>query len=630
MALISEPSTTAVLGETPGLVADVPNAAPVWLGPEDRPLFGWVHTPAGAEARAGVLMCPPFGHEYQDAYATFRLLAENLASRGFYVLRLDYDGIGDSAGDDRDPGRLAAWLNSVAEGVAFLRRGGAPAVVSVGMRLGALLAAVSAERDGDIDGLVLWDPVASGRAYLAEQRALGAFSFNKDVSAQDGLVEAPGITFYPETVTDLKSLDLSRSSGVLAKHLLVLTRSDRSPGRLASRLEGSDVQWAEAVRQAELMEAGGYGVIAYEALDTVADWIALTSPTALSPVSQPPRGNSAVVARTTAGAPVIETPVLLGPTGLVGIITEPACTDSRTTILFPNVSPGKGLGPDRLWVDLARRWAAAGLRSCRLQLSGCGDSPVRHQEQGRFVMFAPEAFDDVLEACSALSPDDPSDVVLIGHCASAYQALDSAFNVNPRGVIAVNPGMNFRPPEKVTGRRIDPRRRVLIPRRAMISAYYLSHYRQPSRTGLLHKHIDLGRLLRSIAAPRYRWARWVRESIRALARRLSWSIRVSAVPGRRPSIWLSQLVGNGVDVLLICAKQDVWPVLAGVSQNRLHKLHRTGKFNFKCIAELEHTYFSSERRASLTDMIEDHVTERFGSAGAKNDAQSRYSPDRVA
>ncbi len=130
-----------------------------------------------------------------QSYSTLRLLAEDLVARDFSVLRFDYDGTGDSAGSDLDPGRVSAWMASVAEAVSLVRRSGATSIALVGMRLGALFAGLAAEQDGDIDALVLWDPVVSGRTYVAEQRALGALSFNPTVPSASGTVEAPGMTF---------------------------------------------------------------------------------------------------------------------------------------------------------------------------------------------------------------------------------------------------------------------------------------------------------------------------------------------------------------------------------------------------------------------------------------------------
>ncbi|MGH9091700.1 MAG: esterase, partial [Acidimicrobiales bacterium] len=170
-------------------------ATPIWLGPSHRPLLGFLHVPEGGAARGGVVVCPPFDRDYMHAHYALRLLAEELCGRGLCVLRLDYDGTGDSAGGPHDPGRVDAWLASVAAGLAAVRATGVPGTALVGMRIGATLAGVAAARDGGVDALVLWDPVASGRAYLAEQRALAALAFGGRPGGGgggDGSVETPG------------------------------------------------------------------------------------------------------------------------------------------------------------------------------------------------------------------------------------------------------------------------------------------------------------------------------------------------------------------------------------------------------------------------------------------------------
>ncbi len=152
------------------------SATPIWFGPENRPLLGWFHSPPDGRARAGVVVCPPIGRDYLQAHYALRLLAEELAELGLCVLRFDYDGTGDSAGDDTDPDRVASWTASVRSALAVVRAMAPIPLSLVGMRVGAMLAAMVAESEEGIDSLVLWDPVVSGRAYLNEQRALSALS----------------------------------------------------------------------------------------------------------------------------------------------------------------------------------------------------------------------------------------------------------------------------------------------------------------------------------------------------------------------------------------------------------------------------------------------------------------------
>ena len=91
---------------------------------------------------------------------------------GRTALRLDYDGTGDSAGEQWDADRVAAWRGSVAYGADELRNMGHHDITVVGLRLGATLALLEASSLG-ATRLVAWAPVVSGRRYVRELRMLG-------------------------------------------------------------------------------------------------------------------------------------------------------------------------------------------------------------------------------------------------------------------------------------------------------------------------------------------------------------------------------------------------------------------------------------------------------------------------
>lgn len=143
---------------------------PFFFGEGDRRLLG-VYDPAenatSATPRA-VVFCAPWGPEYTITYGALRRLALKLSSADRHVLRFDYLGVGDSAGEAED-GDVEGWLDDIEMAVEELKSMvGATRVSLVGIRLGAALAMEVAARRPDIDKLALWDPVVSGPAYLEE------------------------------------------------------------------------------------------------------------------------------------------------------------------------------------------------------------------------------------------------------------------------------------------------------------------------------------------------------------------------------------------------------------------------------------------------------------------------------
>ena len=98
---------------------------------------------------AAVVLCPPLGSDYVGVYRVWRILAERLAGIGFDVLRFDYEGTGDSAGDPEEPGRLEAWFGNIERVVKEARElAGSSEVALVGLRIGATLALHAAASRG--------------------------------------------------------------------------------------------------------------------------------------------------------------------------------------------------------------------------------------------------------------------------------------------------------------------------------------------------------------------------------------------------------------------------------------------------------------------------------------------------
>ena len=83
----------------------------------------------------GVLIVPPVGYEYWSSYRTLRTLAERLAENGCLALRFDFDGTGDSAGDQWDPARPGGLAGDIGQAADALRGWGVTRLVVVGPAL---------------------------------------------------------------------------------------------------------------------------------------------------------------------------------------------------------------------------------------------------------------------------------------------------------------------------------------------------------------------------------------------------------------------------------------------------------------------------------------------------------------
>lgn len=143
------------------------------FGPAGRQLAGILHPPTRTRsAPASVLICNPFGQEAIRIHRLLRLLAENLARKGFATLRFDYFGTGDSDGDD-EQASLSGWRADIGAAHAELARATlARKTAWLGVRLGGTAALQAAEGVAWPPAhLIAWEPVLDGAAYLSTLRA---------------------------------------------------------------------------------------------------------------------------------------------------------------------------------------------------------------------------------------------------------------------------------------------------------------------------------------------------------------------------------------------------------------------------------------------------------------------------
>ena len=168
------------------------------------------------------------------------------------------------------------------------------------------------------------------------------------------------------------------------RRVLLLGRDDLAPdARLREHLEraGTAVSVADGRGYGLMMQDPRIARPPRQVFAQTISWLAATpSGSARSPAD---RGSySAPRPRATlelmcGDEAVRETPfrVQVGAERLFGILSEPAAGQraGATAVLF-NAGSVRRIGPNRMWVEIARSWAARGVPTLRIDLSGVGDS----------------------------------------------------------------------------------------------------------------------------------------------------------------------------------------------------------------------------------------------------------------
>lgn len=558
-----------------------------WFGPQDRPRFGWLYRPHRPGSGIGIVIVPPFGHDDICAHRTLRHLAEAFARGGFTTLRFDLDGCGDSAGDDSDPDRVENWLASVGDACDLVRDAGAARLVLVGLRLGATLATLAAQRRDDVAALVAFNAVVRGKAWLRELRAFqSAMNLQPPpVPMETDGQEAGGFLLGAETCEALKAIDLNRIA-VPAPRVLILDRDD---------LPGAD-DWHEHLQTlgcrvmrrgvagyADLMDDPHRGRVAQAFIDACLGFVQqLPAPDCPRSARPPP---SLRASTTLCNGQVVETVVSPGR-GIFGILAEPAHRKADRAVLMLNAGAIRHVGVSRFDVGFARQLAASGLRALRVDLTGIGDSPAREGAIENMV-YGPHDLEDVGACVDWLRARGAGELVVGGVCAGAThalraalagQAIDAAYLVNcavfaPK--VGLDPGID---------RRFND-----------IAHYNKSVKSARSWRKLLSGNVDLHRIARVAA-----WKIVLR------AKRLVWeAARRAGMPMPHDlSRGFAALVRRGVKLHFIYAGNDPGRVrLAVEAGSSVPKYCRTGRFSMRIFPGTNHTFTQRWAQASLRQAL---------------------------
>lgn len=410
----------------------------LWFGAPDRPQCGWLTVPKVGIGESGVVIAPPVGYEYWCSHRALRALAERLARAGHAVLRIDYDGTGDSSGDQWEAGRVEAWQASITFAAAELRRLGAIRLTLAGARLGGAFALLGA-RELDADQVVAWMPVTNGRRYAKELRLLSTpVPEADDPSPHPGTVVVTGNVFSPETIASLQRLRPDRTAGPPAPATLIVDDPRGSSAPAVQRLWslGAEVTHLQLETADEALHTPPeFAAVPDEILNQICLWMGSDDSTDRRSAPAPATAPATLPWRE---GRVTETVLRLGPEGHVAVVTAPADTAPEpTTLVLLNPGSETHVGPGRAWVEYARELALAGRRTVRVDFLGWGESPDAGRAPGRPYDACCER--DAVAIVQALTAAGFARVAICGLCASAWIALRAALVAPVAGVIAINP-----------------------------------------------------------------------------------------------------------------------------------------------------------------------------------------------
>jgi alpha-beta hydrolase superfamily lysophospholipase len=437
-------------------VSDHSDSQPVYIQSGSNQLFGVYHD--AASRQAAVLIVAPWGWDETASYRPRKGWAEQLAAAGHPTLRFDLPGVGDSSGSAGDPGIFADWIDAVSDAARWLRdRSGRSRVVVLGLGLGGLLVAAAAEVGAEVDELVLWAVPSRGKRFLREVdsfarvQAWGA-GRGEESPLPEGWVEAGGFVLSAETADALRTMPPPLSSvpeGL--RRVLVLDRDGLTADKgLVERLESANVEttsaagpgWGAMVVHPERSE------LPQETIDRVAAW--LTAPDAEAEAVATDSGAApATLARLELPDQGISerTVSMAHPDGhTFGIIAEPLGERADLCAVFLNAGAVRHIGPNRNWVENARRWAARGVPAIRVDLQGIGEA-----EDGRLGNSGITGFYDERYAPQIAAVLDELQrfgygprFVCLGLCSGAFWSLQYA-DRDPRvvGAVLLNAGAIF-------------------------------------------------------------------------------------------------------------------------------------------------------------------------------------------
>jgi len=488
-------------------------------------------------------------------------------------------------------------------------------VALLGVRLGGTLALAAAARAG-ADALILMAAPPNGKTYAREVRALSRLMrAGGDESATSANGDAPeqvaGFTVTRETMTALSLLEpLTRIAGV--RRAFIVPRDNVAADMVVAEELARHhvaVECAKLPGYAAMMVDAHESVPPQAVIDDSIRWL-ITSYPGASVVSSPSRANDHDLIPGPGEARVRESAVRFGERrDLFGILSEGMDRDQHcsTGIILASAGSVHSVGPGRLYVELARAWAALGFSVLRMDVGGVGDSAARAGRADNHP-YPDHAVRDIAAAARwMVERARVSRVVVAGLCSGAHASFHAGRTLEGiDGIIVINPIVFYWTPE------------CSLDVSAWMNYAESRRYSQSVREVDSWVRLAKGEVnVRYAASVGYRRMREVAGgAANALWRRFT---KTSSDDGEANDVVadLRRITARGVDVLVVFSEGD--PGLDYVRRLHAHDvrvLERDNQnFTMRVVPDADHTFSQREVRAQLAGFLTDYLMTRHRAWG---------------
>jgi hypothetical protein len=402
-------------------------------------VFYQLHKPnTELSSSTGIIIISPMGPEYMYCYRTIKCLSNKLASQGFYTLRYDPVGMGNSSSDLHDTNIVEKWIATPSKlSEHFLKACGLKDIIFIGLRSGCLILSELLKLE-KARGAVYWYPYTNGKVWVRDLSLVDSMlNINSDDPA---LIDGGGYPLTSQAQDRISQVNLNQSSFKLLENILLIEDSKSLPNKkLAAILEdGQKLEKLALPGMKEMLQQATHSIVPQSNLDAITQWMEKYGGV-IETQHQEYSDNFDYCYQSNHF--VEKELVIPGDKQLFGIFSEPKNSNYESILILSNAGSGHHVGPNRLNTDIARQAAELNMASYRFDFGHLGESTHDNGERDNHPYLGTSA-EDVVEVINFLSKCYQKNIILVGLCSAGHNFFHAALASDCKNLsqlIVINP-----------------------------------------------------------------------------------------------------------------------------------------------------------------------------------------------